>query len=125
MTLRELHQYCVEKANQYPELANEIDTFYDLAEMEFAGMVYTWRQWEKTKGESGEAVANEEMRLSAIGGKVIIKDAIADNFLANAFAKNFLRPTYASKLSSSNAIMSVAEIISLVAFIIAACVEEL
>lgn len=34
MTLRELHQYCVEKANQYPELANEIDTFYDLAEME-------------------------------------------------------------------------------------------
>ena len=34
MTLRDLHQYCVEKANQYPELANEIDTFYDLAEME-------------------------------------------------------------------------------------------
>jgi hypothetical protein len=34
MTLRELHQYCVEKANQYPELANEIDTFYDLAVME-------------------------------------------------------------------------------------------
>jgi len=57
---------------------------YDLAEMEFAGMVYTWRQWEKTKGESGEAVANEEMRLSAIGGKVIIKDAIADNFLQQA-----------------------------------------
>jgi len=57
---------------------------YDLAEREFAGMVYTWRQWEKTKGESGEAVANEEMRLSAIGGKVIIKDAIADNFLQQA-----------------------------------------
>ena len=34
MTLRDLHQYCVEKANQYPELANEIDTFYDLAQME-------------------------------------------------------------------------------------------
>ena len=34
MTLRDLHQYCVEKANQYPELSNEIDTFYDLAQME-------------------------------------------------------------------------------------------
>ena len=34
MTLQDLHKYCVEKSNQYPELANEIDTFYDLAQME-------------------------------------------------------------------------------------------
>lgn len=34
MTLQDLYQYCVEKANQHPELANEIDTFYDLAKME-------------------------------------------------------------------------------------------
>lgn len=54
---------------------------YELAEREFAGDVYTWQQWEKTKKERGEAVANEEMKISAIGGKVIIKDAIADNFL--------------------------------------------
>lgn len=54
---------------------------YELAEREFSGYVYTWLQWEKTKRESGEAVANEEMKISAIGGKVIIKDAIADNFL--------------------------------------------
>jgi len=57
---------------------------YELAEREFAGNVYTWQQWEKTKKESGEAVANEEMKISAIGGKVIIKDAIADNFLQQA-----------------------------------------
>ena len=57
---------------------------YELAEREFAGQVYTWLQWEKTKKESGEAVANEEMKISAIGGKVIIKDAIADNFLQQA-----------------------------------------
>ncbi len=57
---------------------------YELAEREFSGNVYTWRQWEKTKSESGEAVANEEMRISAIGGKVIVKDAIADNFLQQA-----------------------------------------
>ncbi len=57
---------------------------YELAEREFAGDVYTWNQWERTKKESGEAVANEEMKISAIGGKVIIKDAIADNFLQQA-----------------------------------------
>lgn len=57
---------------------------YALAEREFAGEVYTWQQWEKTKKERGEAVANEEMKISSIGGKVIIKDAIADNFLQQA-----------------------------------------
>ena len=57
---------------------------YELAEREFAGYVYTWNQWEATKKESGEAVANEEMRISSVGGKVIIKDAIADNFLQQA-----------------------------------------
>ena len=46
--------------------------------------MYTWNQWEATKEESGEAVANEEMRISDIGGKIIIKDAIADNFLQQA-----------------------------------------
>ena len=57
---------------------------YELADREFAGDVYTWNQWEATKKESGEAVANEEMRIASIGGKVIIKDAIADNFLQQA-----------------------------------------
>ena len=57
---------------------------YELAVREFAGYVYTWNQWEATKAESGEAVANEEMRIASIGGKVIIKDAIADNFLQQA-----------------------------------------
>jgi len=57
---------------------------YDLAAREFANEVYTWNQWEATKKESGEAVANEEMRIAGIGGKIIIKDAIADNFLQQA-----------------------------------------
>ena len=57
---------------------------YELATNEFAGNVYTWNQWEATKKESGEAVANEEMRIASIGGKIIIKDAIADNFLQQA-----------------------------------------
>ena len=57
---------------------------YELAEREFAEKVYTWRQWEATKKESGEDVANEEMKVAALGGRVIIKDAIADNFLQQA-----------------------------------------
>ena len=57
---------------------------YELAEREFADKVYTWNQWERTKKESGEAVANEEMKVAGIGHKVIIKDAIADNFLQQA-----------------------------------------
>jgi len=57
---------------------------YELAQREFADKVYTWNQWEATKKESGEAVANEEMKVAGIGYKVIIKDAIADNFLQQA-----------------------------------------
>ncbi|MEO8720348.1 MAG: NADP-dependent isocitrate dehydrogenase [Ginsengibacter sp.] len=57
---------------------------YELAKREFPHDVYTWNQWEATKKERGEAVANEDMRIAAIGGKVIIKDRIADNFLQQA-----------------------------------------
>ena len=57
---------------------------YELAEQEFKNYVYTWNQWEATKKDRGEAVANEDMRIAAVGGKVIIKDAIADNFLQQA-----------------------------------------
>ncbi len=57
---------------------------YESAEREFGDKVYTWNQWERTKKESGEAVANEEMKIASIGGRVIVKDAIADNFLQQA-----------------------------------------
>ncbi|HEY5371217.1 MAG TPA: NADP-dependent isocitrate dehydrogenase [Hanamia sp.] len=57
---------------------------YEMAEREFKNDVYTWPQWEATKKDRGEAVANEDMRIAVIGGKVVIKDAIADNFLQQA-----------------------------------------
>ena len=57
---------------------------YELAEREFKNQVYTWPQWEATNKDRGEAVANEDMRIAGVGGKVIIKDAIADNFLQQA-----------------------------------------
>jgi isocitrate dehydrogenase len=57
---------------------------YEIAEREFANEVYTWNQWQATKKKSGEEVANEEMKVAALGGRVIIKDSIADNFLQQA-----------------------------------------
>jgi isocitrate dehydrogenase len=54
---------------------------YDLAEREFGDQFYTWNQWEKTKAASGEAVANEEQKAALASGKILVKDAIADNFL--------------------------------------------
>jgi isocitrate dehydrogenase len=57
---------------------------HELAETEFKNETYTWNEWDRTKKERGEAVANEDMRIAAVGGKVIIKDAIADNFLQQA-----------------------------------------
>ncbi len=51
---------------------------YALAEREFGGQVYTWPQWERSKSASGEAAANAEQAAALAGGKVLIKDAIAD-----------------------------------------------
>jgi isocitrate dehydrogenase len=51
---------------------------YAVAEQYFGDKVYTWKKWEKTKKEKGEAAANEEQKAAIAAGKVIIKDSIAD-----------------------------------------------
>jgi isocitrate dehydrogenase len=51
---------------------------YALAEREFADRVYTWDQWERTKKDKGESVANAEQKAALSSGKILIKDAIAD-----------------------------------------------
>jgi isocitrate dehydrogenase len=51
---------------------------YDLAEREFGDKVYTWAQWDRTKAEKGEEVANEEQDVALKSGKILIKDVIAD-----------------------------------------------
>ena len=51
---------------------------YELAEREFAGEVYTWEQWERTKLDRGEAAANAEQKAALAGGRLLVKDAIAD-----------------------------------------------
>ena len=54
------------------------DWGYELADAEFADRCYTWSQWEKTKKASGEESANAEQEKALAGGKILVKDAIAD-----------------------------------------------
>ncbi|MHC5110865.1 MAG: NADP-dependent isocitrate dehydrogenase [Planctomycetota bacterium] len=54
------------------------DWGYQLAEEEFADKTYTWSQWERTKKDQGEEAANAEQEAELAGGKILIKDAIAD-----------------------------------------------
>ncbi|HTP52468.1 MAG TPA: NADP-dependent isocitrate dehydrogenase [Anaeromyxobacteraceae bacterium] len=51
---------------------------YGLAEREFGDKVYTWEQWERTKAAKGEEAANAEQKAALAGGKLLVKDAIAD-----------------------------------------------
>jgi isocitrate dehydrogenase len=51
---------------------------YALAEKEFGDKVYTWEQWERTKAAKGEEAANTEQEAALKGGRILIKDAIAD-----------------------------------------------
>ena len=54
------------------------DWSYAAAEQHFGDKVYTWMQWEKSKKEKGEEIANAEMKAALAAGKILIKDAIAD-----------------------------------------------
>jgi isocitrate dehydrogenase len=51
---------------------------YKLAEREFPDHTYSWDQWERARAEKGEKTANAEQEAALKGGKVLIKDAIAD-----------------------------------------------
>jgi isocitrate dehydrogenase len=51
---------------------------YELAESEFPDQTYTWDQWERTRADKGEAAANAEQKAALDGGKILIKDSIAD-----------------------------------------------
>ena len=51
---------------------------YELAESEFGDQVYTWAEWERTKAEQGEEIANAAQAAALKAGKLLIKDVIAD-----------------------------------------------
>jgi len=54
---------------------------YQLAEREFADKVFTWTQYDRIAVEDGVEEANDAMKKAVAEGKIIVKDAIADNFL--------------------------------------------
>ena len=54
---------------------------YEMASREFGDKVFTWEQWEQIKKEQNEDAANAALKIAKAEGKVIIDDAIADNFL--------------------------------------------
>ena len=51
---------------------------YELAENSFPEQTYTWDQWERTRAANGSEAANTEQEEALAGGKILIKDAIAD-----------------------------------------------
>ena len=51
---------------------------YELAENSFPAQTYTWDQWERTRAANGSEAANREQEEALAGGKILIKDAIAD-----------------------------------------------
>lgn len=56
---------------------------YGVCEREFAGQIFSWREWERIKAERGEKEANEALDKAQRAGKVVVKDCIADAFLQN------------------------------------------
>jgi len=54
---------------------------YKLAEREFGDKVFTWMQYDNIVAEEGQAAADAAQKKAIAEGKLIIKDAIADNFL--------------------------------------------
>jgi isocitrate dehydrogenase len=51
---------------------------YEVAEECFGDQVYTWAQWERTKADKGEEIANLEQKTALEAGKLLVKDVIAD-----------------------------------------------
>lgn len=71
---------------------------YDVAEEEFGDRVFTWREYERIKAEKGEAAAVELLAEAKASGRLIVKEAIADN----AFQQLILRPEEMDVLATTN-----------------------
>ena len=61
---------------------------YSIAEREFGDKVFTWKQWDEIKANHGENAANHAMDKAEKEGKLIVKDAIADNFLQQILTRS-------------------------------------
>ncbi|MBM7644791.1 isocitrate dehydrogenase [Scopulibacillus daqui] len=54
---------------------------YEVAEKEFGDKVFTWQEYDRIAEKDGKDAANEAQSKAEQEGKIIVKDAIADNFL--------------------------------------------
>ncbi|GAB2472635.1 isocitrate dehydrogenase [NADP] [Hymenobacter qilianensis] len=71
---------------------------YELAEREFGDKVYTWAQYDRAAAKQGQDVANAQQKAALDGGKILIKDSIADAFLQQIL----LRPADYSVVATLN-----------------------
>lgn len=71
---------------------------YALAEREFGDKVFTWRQYDEIEAAHGKAAADSAQSDAIKAGKMIVKDAIADNFLQQIL----LRPEEYSVIATLN-----------------------
>jgi len=71
---------------------------YALAEKEFGNEVFTWEQYKNISRERGEESASDSMKEAESGGKVLIKDVIADAFLQQILT----RPSEYSVIATLN-----------------------
>ncbi|MGY2134100.1 NADP-dependent isocitrate dehydrogenase [Hymenobacter sp. HD11105] len=71
---------------------------YELAEREFSDKVYTWAQYDRVAAKQGQEVANAQQKAALDGGKILIKDSIADAFLQQIL----LRPADYSVVATLN-----------------------
>ncbi|GAA4003991.1 NADP-dependent isocitrate dehydrogenase [Hymenobacter fastidiosus] len=71
---------------------------YELAEREFGDKVYTWSQYDRTLAKQGQEVADAQQKAALDGGKLLIKDSIADAFLQQIL----LRPSEYSVVATLN-----------------------
>ncbi|MCD8043783.1 MAG: NADP-dependent isocitrate dehydrogenase [Tannerellaceae bacterium] len=60
---------------------------YDVAEEEFAGQVFTMREYSRILSSGGKEKAEQALNNAMADGMVIIKDVIADAFLQNTLLK--------------------------------------
>jgi isocitrate dehydrogenase len=71
---------------------------YELALTEFGDQVYTWAEWERTKNEQGEEIANQQQEAALRAGKLLVKDVIADI----VFQQTITRPREFDILATMN-----------------------
>ncbi len=71
---------------------------YDLARREFGDKTFTWAEYDEIVEKSGKEVADKAQQDALNGGKILVKDSIADAFLQQIL----LRPAEYSVIATLN-----------------------